>query len=384
MDKISIIVAFRNRDVTRVSRFLESLSKQTSTNFELIFVDSGSDFTLAEEIKKLVESFSFTKYIYNDSRGRDWNKCIALNIGSKQSTGNFLYFTDIDLIFHEGYIEHLYSLKDAKCQIYTRVFMVNEKFVDYESIFNTDVNSFSEISHTSGKGILLVSKDVFNELGGYDEYYSDWGVEDNDIYIRLCAYGLIEKWADFEKYPVFHQWHVTNDRFHIYPEKWLDDISFHYITKQKKYKRNVNPGKWTETISRKVINVFNDNTIQTIEIPAFGITTTKTLFYRQIWDALFLKDSTCFRIIVPKYVVPKMSFFQISIYKFLVKLLKTINSPFSLEYFQKKERHKYFLPEEDIKWYIRKLVKDTDLIEDYYIMEESDRTIYYIESNQKN
>ncbi len=384
MDKISIIVAFRNRDVTRVSRFLESLSKQTSTNFELIFVDSGSDFTLAEEIKKLVESFSFTKYIYNDSRGRDWNKCIALNIGSKQSTGNFLYFTDIDLIFHEGYIEHLYSLKDAKCQIYTRVFMVNEKFVDYESIFNTDVNSFSEISHTSGKGILLVSKDVFNEIGGYDEYYSDWGVEDNDIYIRLCAYGLIEKWADFEKYPVFHQWHVTNDRFHIYPEKWLDDISFHYITKQKKYKRNVNPGKWTETISRKVINVFNDNTIQTIEIPAFGITTTKTLFYRQIWDALFLKDSTCFRIIVPKYVVPKMSFFQITIYKFLVKLLKTINSPFSLEYFQKKERHKYFLPEEDIKWYIRKLVKDTDLIEDYYIMEEIDRTIYYIESNQKN
>ncbi len=384
MDKISIIVAYRNRDVKRVQRFLESLSKQISTNFELIFVDSGSDLPLANEIQKNVESFSFAKYIYNDSRGRDWNKCIALNIGSKLSTGNFLYFTDIDLIFHEGYIEHLYSLRDAKNQTYTRVFMVNEKFENYDSIFNEEINSISEISHTSGKGILLLSKEVFNEIGGYDEYYSDWGVEDNDIYIRLCAYGLVEKWADFEKYPVFHQWHITNERFHIYPEKWLDDISFHYIINQKKYKRNINSGKWIETKDRKVIHLLNDLTLYTLEVPIFGLTTTKTLFYRQIWDALSIQDSTCFRVIVPKYVVPKMSFFQITIYKFIGKFLKTVNSPFSLEYFQKQERYKYFLPEEDIKWYFRKLVKETDLIADYYIVEEKERTIYIIESNNNN
>lgn len=381
MDKISIIVAYRNRDTKRVSRFLDSLSKQTNKTFELIFVDSGTEEGLAQEIEKIVKSYSFTTYIYNDTRGKDWNKCIALNIASLHATGNFLYFTDIDLMFHERYIEHLYDSLDAKSQMYTRVYMVNEKFTAYNTVFNIDRNSISEISHTSGKGILLVSKAVFEEIGGYDEYYSDWGVEDNDIYIRLTAYGLKEKWADYENYPVFHQWHPTNERFHIYPEKWLDDISFHYITLQKEYKRNSQPGKLIETKGRKILSVVrNDSDIQTIQVPTFGLNTTKTLYYRQIWDCLNNSGMSCFKVVVPKYSVPKMSFIQTMIAKMVGGVLKMVHSPFSLEYFQKKERYKYFLPEEDLKWYFRKLVKETELIEDYYIIENSNHTIYYIQT----
>lgn len=383
MDKISIIVAYRNRDSQRINRFLDSLSKQSNKTFELIFVDSGTDLDLAKEIEKSVKSYAFATYIYNDTRGKDWNKCIALNIGSLHANGNYLYFTDIDLMFHENYVDHLYNSLDPKNQMYTRVYMVNEKFTAYNTIFDIDRNLISEISHTSGKGILLVSKEVFEEIGGYDEYYSDWGVEDNDIYIRLTAYGLIEKWADYENYPVFHQWHQTNERFHVYPEKWLDDISFHYITLQKKYKRNINPGKLIETRDRKILSIVNDDTglgLETIQVPTFGLNTTKTLYYRQIWDCLNSTELSIFKVVVPKYVIPKMSLIQIMISKMAAGLLKMIHSPFSLEYFQKKERYKYFLPEEDIKWYFRKLVKETELIDDYYIIENADNTIYYIQT----
>lgn len=381
MDKISIIVAYRNRDIQRINRFLDSLSKQSNKTFELIFVDSGTDLNLAKEIEKSVTSHSFATYIYNDTRGKDWNKCIALNIGSIHASGNFLYFTDIDLMFHEQYIEHLYTSLDPKTQMYTRVYMVNEKFTAYETIFEVDRNSISEISHTSGKGILLVSKVVFEEIGGYDEYYSDWGVEDNDIYIRLTAYGLIEKWADYDKFPVYHQWHQTNERFHVYPEKWLDDISFHYITLQKKYKRNTHLGKLIETKDRKILSIINnDPGIETIQVPTFGLNTTKTLYYRQIWDCLNNPELLFFKVVVPKYVVPKMSLIQSVIAKMAAGVLKMVHSPFSLEYFQKKERYKYFLPEEDMKWYFRKLVKDTDVIDDYYIVENNDVTMYYIQT----
>lgn len=381
MDKISIIVPYRNRDITRINRFLESLSKQSNKTFELIFVDAGSELDVAHEVEKIVKSYTFATYIYHDSRGKEWNRSLGMNIGSLYATGNYLYFTDIDLIFHPEYIEHLYQNLSVKNQVYTRVYMVEEKYLTYDRIFESDRNSIAEISHTSGKGILLVSKEVFEEIGGYDEYYSDWGVEDNDIYIRLTTYGLIEKWADYEKYPVFHQWHSTNDSFQFYPEKWMDDISFHYITYQDNYKRNKQPGKLVETKNRKILTVVNNEIdVERIEVPSFGLIATKTLYYRKIWDALRDPEIDFFTVIVPKYKVPKMSVIQSIVGKLTGNVLKMIKSPFSLEYFQKKERHTYFLPEQDIKWYFRKLIKETETVDDYYITENNDFTTYYIQT----
>jgi len=382
MDKISIIVAYRNRDLLRVKRFLNSLNNQTNKDFELIFVDSGTELLLANEIEKQVSSYSFAKYIYNDSRGKDFNRSLFLNIGAKIATGDFFYFTDIDLIFHEGFVNHLHSLKNEYSQVYTRVYMINEKFKNYDDIFNSDVNSNSELNHTSGKGWLMVPKTVFYEIGGYDEYYTDWGVEDNDIYIRLCQYGLKETWTDHTKFPVYHQWHPSNERFHIFPEKWLDDISFHYIINQKKLKRNLDFGKWVKTEDRTILAILNNNSnIPTIEIAPFGLVATKTLHYRKIWDWLSEENIRCFKIIVPVFRIPKMSFAQSFLATIFTKILKAFNSPYSLQYFQKKERHKYFLPEEDIKWFFRKLVKETNLINDYYIMETDDKIIYYVEKS---
>ena len=42
MDELAIVFGYRNREPIRVKRCLESLSKQTDSDFRVVFVDYGS------------------------------------------------------------------------------------------------------------------------------------------------------------------------------------------------------------------------------------------------------------------------------------------------------------------------------------------------------
>ena len=375
---ISIIVAYRNRDAKRVKFFFDSLEKQTNTNFEVVFIDNGSETNIADEIRGIVEQYSFVTYLYHDTRGKEWNRCIALNIAVQYAKGEYISITDIDLMYHPQYVEELYKIVSLDSQIFTRVLMVDQSFTNYELIFSY-ASVPGELCHTSGKGIVTFSKKIFNEIGGYDEYYSDWGVEDNDMYIRLKAYGLNEIWLNHEITPVYHQWHISRDNFARYPDKWHDDIAFHYIINQKNPIR-VNPIPQVIPIdTRQILYKFHAN-IPEIIVEPVGFLTAKTLFYRNVWDYIVDTNIEFFKLIVPKFEIPKLSIIQTFVFRFFSFILKSIHSPFSLEYFQKRERHTYFLPEKDMQWYMRKLIKDTDTIEDYYIVENEKETIYYIQS----
>lgn len=48
-------------------------------------------------------------------------------------------------------------------------------------------------------------------VNGLDESYTGWGLEDSDLVIRLLRAGIRNKSARFSV-PVFHLWHVENDR----------------------------------------------------------------------------------------------------------------------------------------------------------------------------
>lgn len=376
MNYISIIVGYRNRELSRIILFLKSIADQTNKNFELIFLDYGSDCEMSKNIKTEVTKYGFN-YFYHDSTGKPWSRSAALNIGAKLSKGNYLYFTDVDLIYHKDFINHLLETASPQKHIYTRVALVEKEFKDYELIFNNDNLKIPfTLSHTSGKGILFVSKDNFNAIGGYDEYYSDYGIEDNDIFFRLKEFGLIDDWTNHNKYPVYHQWHETGRNLNLFPDKWLDEMAFYSITKQKEYIRNNN----TEYVTKesRTILKFIDKDITEIIVEKKGFISTKTLYYRKIWTLLNDSQTEIFRIIVPKFAIPKISIIQMAIYMFCRNLLKIVGSPFSINYFQKVEREKYFLPEEDIKWFTRKIIKETDMVKDYYIKESKDETHYYI------
>src|SRR5688572_10716527 len=105
MTALSIVFGFRDRDVQRVERCLASLAQQTFTDFEVLFVDYGSQRQTAQAVQKVVEQHTFARYIYTETRGYPWNRSHALNIGGKQAQGEYLLTNDVDMMFLPNFLE---------------------------------------------------------------------------------------------------------------------------------------------------------------------------------------------------------------------------------------------------------------------------------------
>ena len=105
--KISIIIGFRNRDIQRVKYALDSLAVQSLKDFELIFIDYGSDIPLAKQVEALFGEYDFVKYYYSDSRGRFWNRAHAVNTGFRFSAGEKIFISDIDIIYHPDFLKSI-------------------------------------------------------------------------------------------------------------------------------------------------------------------------------------------------------------------------------------------------------------------------------------
>ncbi|MFH1666477.1 MAG: glycosyltransferase [Elusimicrobiota bacterium] len=98
---ISVIIAVYNRP-RRLKYCLESLSRQTYRNFEVIIADDGS----GREISELVKTFRTRlniRHIRQDDRG--FRKCLILNKAVHVSRGEKLFFFDGDVVIHPRYLE---------------------------------------------------------------------------------------------------------------------------------------------------------------------------------------------------------------------------------------------------------------------------------------
>ena len=107
MPSLSIIASFRDREAGRVRRFLDSLSRQTDPEFELIFLDYGSQEKVSEQIQDLCNQYSFCRYIYNHTRGMYWNRAHAMNSAARFSDREYLLFTDPSECSYQGNREQL-------------------------------------------------------------------------------------------------------------------------------------------------------------------------------------------------------------------------------------------------------------------------------------
>ena len=109
--RITILYAYRNREISRVKRSLDSLASQTKQNFNVIFVDYGSKKETASEIKELVKHFSFCNYHYLFSELQPWNKSKAFNYVLKNLDSEYCFTADVDMIFHPEFT----TVLEKKC-----------------------------------------------------------------------------------------------------------------------------------------------------------------------------------------------------------------------------------------------------------------------------
>jgi len=193
MIDISVIIPVYNRP-EEIKELLESLSKQTKKNFEVIVVEDGS----VMKCKEIVDLFSKKlniRYIIQDNTG----PAGARNKGASEAKGNYFVFFDSDCLIPEHYFtivfENLYS---SYIDAYGGPDRADASFSPLQKAINYSMTSFFTTGGIRGGGKKLdkfhprsfnmgISREVFDKINGFSNMRFG---EDIDLSLRIIKSGF--------------------------------------------------------------------------------------------------------------------------------------------------------------------------------------------------
>ena len=134
---LSLIIPVYNRP-NEVEELLDSLTRQSETNFEVVIVEDGSKETcqhVAEDFKDRLD-VSYC-YIPNGGPGN------ARNYGAKQSKGDYLIVLDSDCILPPDYIKSVNKeLEETGADAFGGPDKASDSFTDVQKAINYSMTSF--------------------------------------------------------------------------------------------------------------------------------------------------------------------------------------------------------------------------------------------------
>lgn len=215
---ISVIVPIFNEATTIVS-LLNYLKKAGTSNaiLETIVVDGGS----TDNSLFLIANRTDITIIRSD-KGR----ARQMNTGAQNAKGTVLYFLHADSYPPIGFDDEILLKIEAgkKAGCFRMKFDSNHWWLILMSLF-TQLNSKR---CRGGDQSLFVTKDIFLELGGFDEKYTIY--EDNDFTNRLY---------DTVGFTVIQKWLTTASR--LYKKQGVFKLQFHFMVIHYKKRTGANP-----------------------------------------------------------------------------------------------------------------------------------------------
>lgn len=181
---LSIIIPVFNEE-EQLPRLLNHLSEVSKGMIqEIIVVDGGS----TDRTSAIAKDHPKVFYLPSD-KGR----AVQMNTGAKIAKGDILYFLHADSFppknFDKLIIDEVNNGKRAGC--FQMKFDKNHWWLNL-------MGQFTKVNHISCRGgdqSLFVEKDLFYEIGGFDETYKVY--EDNEIVKRLYTkkqFTVIKEW----------------------------------------------------------------------------------------------------------------------------------------------------------------------------------------------
>lgn len=199
MKKFSVIIPVFDRP-NEMEELLESLSVQTSKNFELLIVEDGStiksDF-LIERFEKEID----IQYFYKANSGPGESR----NYGMAKATGEYLVFFDSDCLIPNTYFEKVETfLAHTPLDCYGGPDSADDSFTNVQKAINYAMTSIFTTGGVRGKSNQLdkfqprsfnmgFKKEVYDKVGGFSDIHPG---EDPDLSYRIMnagfSTGLIE------------------------------------------------------------------------------------------------------------------------------------------------------------------------------------------------
>lgn len=185
---VSAIITTHNR-LALLKRAVKSVEEQTYPAIELIVVDDAS----TDGTKEWCESqaFKYIRITKEESRGGNY----ARNLGAKNSNGEYLSFLDDDDYWLPNKTESQIALLNIHpesviyCwrtyEIYKNGKLNCRKSEVYQPNLQGDISESCLLSPcVTSTSTLLIPKDIFWSIGGWDEDQCFW--QDNDLIVRLA------------------------------------------------------------------------------------------------------------------------------------------------------------------------------------------------------
>ena len=190
--KYSFIIPVYNRP-DEVDELLDSLTRQTLRDFEVVVVEDGSAIPCREVVSKYADRL--TVHYYNKENSGPGQ---TRNYGVDRANGEYMLILDSDCILPEKYLEAVEAeLQRQKADAFGGPDRAHESFTDVQKAINYAMTSFFTTGGIRGGKKKLdkfyprsfnmgVRKDVYLALGGFSKMRFG---EDIDFSIRIFKGG---------------------------------------------------------------------------------------------------------------------------------------------------------------------------------------------------
>lgn len=214
MPLVSVVMAVYNGECW-LSESIESILKQSLTDFEFIIVNDGSFDSTIDVIKH---------YMDNDSRIRLINKsntglADSLNVGVNQALGKWIARIDADDISEPHRLRLQYSFAESNkdlvllgsghCMI--DEFGNRKKVYTYPSSHEHLVNNLIQLKGFFPHSSAFIKRESLQKIGGYRSRIKR--AEDYDLWLRISDIGKISCLNDTLVRIRYHVNQISNDNF---------------------------------------------------------------------------------------------------------------------------------------------------------------------------
>ena len=203
--KYSVIIPVFNRP-DEVDELLDSLTRQTVKDFEVVVVEDGSSIPCKDVIDKY-SGYLDIQYLLKENGGPG----PARNYGVKHSKGEYVLILDSDCVLPQGYMQAIEKeLKENPCDAFGGPDAANESFTKVQKAISYSMTSF----FTTG-GIRGGKK-----KGALDKFYPrsfNMGIR-RDVYMELQGFSKMRFGEDIDfSYRIVESGYVSR----LFPEAWV-------------------------------------------------------------------------------------------------------------------------------------------------------------------
>jgi len=218
--ELNIIIPIRGRE-TFIDFILERLVNEGLENFDAVItvVEHSKDI----KIKNICGNYNLNYIRINDDG--NFNKSLCMNLGVESVKSNHILFYDIDIFLKNEFLKKIYeNISYSQCdflQCYSnrKVFSLNDtqtleilnKSTKVEDLTD-NFEDYDDIHIEPDGGLIWVTNDLFNKIGGYEDFLLDgWGCEDSLFINKSKLYGKVST-AEFSKIFAYHLNHERAEK----------------------------------------------------------------------------------------------------------------------------------------------------------------------------